>query len=198
MAKGRVAPEQKSTHGASRASSPSSSSATSPVAKGHRVTISLPADLHDALDELVEARGIGSRSQAICEMIRAHLLAHSIEQGSEIMMGTIQLVYDHSVPSLQSRLTRIQHEHIDEVISSFHVHLEHDATLEIILVQGPASRLREIANRMISCRGVLTGNLQLSTTLLPPLHSRQSADTRNSGSARSVGDSGRSRARSGR
>jgi CopG family nickel-responsive transcriptional regulator len=151
------------------------------ASRGHRVTISLPADLHDALDDMVEARGIGSRSQAICEMIRAHLVAHSIEQGSEIMMGTIQIVYDHSVPSLQSRLTRIQHEHIDEVISSFHVHLESDATLEVILVQGPASRLREIANRMLACRGVLTGNLQLSTTLLPPLHTRRSRPSEPSG-----------------
>lgn len=140
--------------------------------KIHRVTISLPADLHDELDMLVEARQMGSRSQAICEMIRAHLVEHSASLGSEIMMGTIQLVYDQSVPSLHSRLAKIQREHIAEVISSYHVLLERESALEVILVQGPADTLRAIANKMISCRGVLNGHLHLSTNLLPPLHKR--------------------------
>ncbi len=38
-------------------------------------------------------------------------------------------------------------------------------TMEVILVQGPARTLQEIANEMITLRGVITGQLQLLAAL---------------------------------
>ena len=56
------------------------------------------------------------------------------------------------------------------MISSLHVHLMHAHTMEVILVQGPAARLQSIANRIVTCRGVITGRLQLTTAIIPPVH----------------------------
>jgi CopG family nickel-responsive transcriptional regulator len=42
--------------------------------------------------------------------------------------------------------------------------------MEVILVQGPASRLQSIADRMVTSRGVITGRLQLTTAIIPPVH----------------------------
>jgi CopG family nickel-responsive transcriptional regulator len=50
------------------------------------------------------------------------------------------------------------------------VHLMHAHTMEVILVQGPAQQLQHIADRMLTCRGVITGKLQLTTAIIPPLH----------------------------
>jgi CopG family nickel-responsive transcriptional regulator len=66
-------------------------------------------------------------------------------------------------------LTDIQHRHIAEVISSLHVNLERHHTMEVILVQGQADKLKAIADELITCKGVKTGKLQLSTAVLPPL-----------------------------
>lgn len=135
-----------------------------------RVSISLPDGLLHQLDEMVQQRGYESRSQAVAEMIHHSLAAHQSELGDEVMAGTITLLYDHSTPHLQKSLADLQHAHISEVISSLHVHLMHSQTMEVILVQGPACALQRLADQMITLRGVISGKLELTTTLIPQLH----------------------------
>ena len=125
-----------------------------------RISVSLPESLLRQLDEMVDERGFESRSKAIVDMITCQLTEHLADVGEEVMAGTITLVYDHSVPGLQKQLVDIQHQHINEVISS----------LQVLLVQGPAIVLQRILDRLVTCRGVLTGKLQLTAALMPPLH----------------------------
>jgi CopG family nickel-responsive transcriptional regulator len=42
--------------------------------------------------------------------------------------------------------------------------------MEVILVQGPAIKLQEVANEMITLRGIVTGRLQLLAAVIPPVH----------------------------
>lgn len=135
-----------------------------------RISISLSEQLLKDMDSLVEQRGFESRSQAMASMIQHQVTEHRCEFGEEIMAGTINLVYDHSTPGLQKLLTDIQHEYIDEVINSLHVYLTDAKTMEVILLQGPAAKLKMIADKMESCRGVISGKLQLSTAILPQVH----------------------------
>jgi CopG family nickel-responsive transcriptional regulator len=135
-----------------------------------RISVSMPEDLLSELDRMVSVRGFESRSQAIGAMINAQLLEHKRQLGNEVMMGTITLLYDRSVRGLQKQLSDLQCSHIDEVISSLHVHLVGQQMLEVILVQGPASTLQAIANEMSTLRGVVTGRLQLMAATMPPLH----------------------------
>jgi len=135
-----------------------------------RISVSMPEDLLSELDRMVSVRGFESRSQAIGTMINEQLLEHKRQLGNEVMMGTITLMYDRSVRGLQKQLSDLQCAHIDEVISSLHVHLMDHQMLEVILVQGPASALQAIANEMITLRGVVTGRLQLMAATMPPLH----------------------------
>lgn len=135
-----------------------------------RISISLPETLLEGLDQMVAERGFESRSQAICDMINLQLNDHRSRQGSQVMTGTVNLVYDHSVQGLQKKLHDLQFEYIDEVISSLNVNLTHTNTLSIILVQGPADRLNEIADKMITLRGVVYGRLLLNAYTIPPIH----------------------------
>jgi CopG family nickel-responsive transcriptional regulator len=135
-----------------------------------RISISLPDALSVQLDEMVRERGFESRSQAIAEMVSRQVTDYKKELGNEIMAGTITLLYDHSTPRLQKQLADLQHEHIKEVISSLHIHLMHSQTMEVILVQGPAAELQLLADKMITNRGVISGNLQLNATLIPQVH----------------------------
>jgi len=87
-----------------------------------------------------------------------------------VMVGTITLFYDHTVGGLQQRLADLQRRYIDEVISSLHVHLTGNKTLEVILVQGPAPKLRAVAEEMGKLRGVVSEHLQLAAAIIPQLH----------------------------
>jgi CopG family nickel-responsive transcriptional regulator len=135
-----------------------------------RISISMPEDLLIELDDMVERRGFESRSQAIGTMINEQLLEHKRQLGEQVMMGTITLLYDRSVKGLQKQLSDLQCHHIDEVISSLHVHLMNSQMLEVVLVQGPASKLQAIADGMSTLRGVITGRLQLMAATIPPVH----------------------------
>ena len=135
-----------------------------------RISVSLPPLLLEELDHMVESRGYGSRSQAIGDMVNYQLAEHKRKLGNDVMVGTLTLLYDRTTRGLQKSLADLQYEHLDEVISSLHVHLTHNQIMEVILLQGPANTLQEIANKMISQRGVITGHLQLMAAIIPPLH----------------------------
>lgn len=135
-----------------------------------RVSISLPPPLLTELDRMVESRGYESRSQAIGEMVNHQLSEHKRTLGNEVMVGTITLLYDRLTRDLQKKLADLQFKHINEVISSLHVHLTEDQLMEVILVQGPAVKLQTIADEMTTLRGIITGRLQLLAAIIPPLH----------------------------
>jgi CopG family transcriptional regulator, nickel-responsive regulator len=135
-----------------------------------RISISLPEELLSDLDRMVEARGFESRSQAVNDMLHQFLLEHKCELGDDVMVGIVALFYNNSVPGLQKQLADLQFQYIDEVISSLHVHLMHNQTMEVILVQGPAHKLQMIADEMTSRRGVISGKMHLIAALIPQLH----------------------------
>jgi CopG family nickel-responsive transcriptional regulator len=135
-----------------------------------RISISLPVTLFDELDDMVAKRGYASRSEAISKMISEQLVQHQHELGKSIMAGTITIIYDHAKPGLPTRLLNIQHKWLKEVISSQRVHLENHHTLEVLLVQGPGYRLKQIASELIACKGVKHGYLTVSSTIIPPIH----------------------------
>ncbi len=132
----------------------------------------MPEETFQALDRLVNERGFDSRSQAIAEMIHAQAAEHLGKVGKEVMAGTLTLVYDESKSALLRDLSRICRDHVAEVISSQHVLLEEEHVLEVILMQGPARTLREIANKLVTCKGVKTAHLTLTPHLIPPLHAK--------------------------
>ena len=103
-------------------------------------------------------------------MVKEYILEHKQKMGEDLMVGTITLFYYNSVVGLQKQLADLQYQYIDEVISSLHVHLMHNQTLEVILVQGPARKLQAIADEMTTLRGVIYGRVQLVTSLIPQLH----------------------------
>jgi CopG family transcriptional regulator, nickel-responsive regulator len=142
-----------------------------------RISMSLPETLLCDLDRMVEERGFVSRSQAIADVLYQSLVEHKSDVGQDVMVGVVTLFYDNSVTGLQKQLADLQFRHIAEVISSLHVHLMHNQTMEVILVQGPAQKLRVIADEMTSRRGVISGKMHLIAALIPQLHPfRQETD----------------------
>ena len=111
-----------------------------------------------SFDAMVERRGYENRSEALRDLVRRELDRDAWEQGAPAV-ATITLVYDHHVRELTERLTEIQHDHGDFIISTLHVHLDHDHCLEVIAARGPAAALQAMAERLIGTRGVRSGDV---------------------------------------
>ena len=122
-----------------------------------RIGVAIDENLLGEFDRLIERRGYGSRSEAFRDLIRDALVQQRWTSATGLVVGTITLVYDHHVRLLSERLTAIQHEFHGSILSTLHVHLDHDHCLEVIVVRGQASRVRQVADSLISMKGVKHG-----------------------------------------
>lgn len=127
-----------------------------------RISISLDHDLLASLDRLVASRRYANRSEAVRDLIRARLVEREWK-GNKAVIGTITLLYDHHVRDLPHKLTSMQHESKAQVISTMHVHLDHHNCLEVVVVKGRSREVAELANALISARGVRHGELTASS-----------------------------------
>lgn len=135
-----------------------------------RIGVAIEADLLAQFDRLIEERGYGSRSEAFRDLIRDALINRAAANDRTPVVGTVTLVYDHHRRLLSDRLTAAQHESHDAMLSTLHVHLDHDNCLEVVVVRGQAGRVRRIADGLMSMKGVTHGRLTLTS---PPLQAHR-------------------------
>jgi CopG family transcriptional regulator, nickel-responsive regulator len=129
-----------------------------------RIGVAIDADLIEKFDRHIERRGYTNRSEAFRDLIRDELIAEHSQGASAPVVGTLTLVYDHHVKTLSEKLTGMQHEHHHSIISTLHVHLDHDNCLEVLVLKGKSGDVRSIADRLISTKGVRHGKLTITTT----------------------------------
>ena len=90
--------------------------------------------------------------------------------------GALMIVYKHHIRELSEKLTEIQHDLGDAVVSALHVHLDHDHCLEVIVMRGQATLLKEASDRILATRGVVHGRLTLtSVAAAAPVHAHGTA-----------------------
>jgi CopG family transcriptional regulator, nickel-responsive regulator len=124
-----------------------------------RFGIAIEGELLDQFDELMETRGYTNRSEAFRDLARAELLKESAQKPNANVVGTVTIVYDHHVRLLNEKLTELQHQHHQCVVSALHVHLDHDHCLEVIVLRGKAKDVQQIADTLIATKGVRHGRL---------------------------------------
>ena len=128
-----------------------------------RIGVAIESDLLGQFDELITKRSYGSRSEAFRDMIRDALVQEQWVSGTGRVVGTVTLVYDDHVRLLNEKLTALQHEFHHAMLSTLHVHLDHDHCLEVIVVRGRAGHVKKIADALISMKGVKHGRLTVTT-----------------------------------
>ncbi len=129
-----------------------------------RFGIAIDGDLLERFDARVAEKGYENRSEAIRDLIRAELLEQSV-RAEDSATGTLTLVYDHHVRELTEKLTDMQHDLGHHVVSTLHVHLDHDHCLEVVVLRGPAGLIQEAADRIVATKGVIHGRLTLTGVL---------------------------------
>lgn len=129
-----------------------------------RITISLEEDLAQAFDRLIEQRGYKNRSEAVRDVLRAHL-EQAVQTGKEGQhcVANLSYVYNHHERELAERLTVLQHNHHDLTVATTHAHLDHDNCLESVILRGPSAEVQAFADAMMAERGVRHGALNLVT-----------------------------------
>ena len=129
-----------------------------------RIGVAIDTELLHKFDRLIAQRRYTNRSEAFRDLIRDELVEKTWESPDSQVVGTVTLVYDHHVRMLYEKLTDIQHDFHRLILSTLHVHLDHDHCLEVLVVRGKAGAVRRIADALISTKGVQHGRLTITTT----------------------------------
>jgi CopG family transcriptional regulator, nickel-responsive regulator len=129
-----------------------------------RFGVSLESDLLVQFDELLSREGYSNRSEAIRDLIRDALVKREWEIEEKTAAGIVIIVYDHHLRDLSKKITNIQHGHFRLVISSMHAHLDEINCLEIILMKGKVREMKQLADSLISTKGIKYGKFVSATT----------------------------------
>ncbi len=128
-----------------------------------RFGVSLEKELLQKFDKHIKKENYANRSNAIADLIRDKLIKQEWAENKKVA-GAIIMVFDHHQRDLVNNLTNIQHDYHKYIISSQHVHLDHDNCFEIVVVKGKPRELEELVNKLKSAKGVKHASLSLATT----------------------------------
>ena len=142
-----------------------------------RFGVSIEDKLLEEFDKEIKNKGYASRSEAIRDLIRDHMVSEEWETDQETV-GTITIVYDHHTRDLSANLTHIQHSFEGDIKSVLHIHLDHHNCLEVLVVQGKGRLLQQFADQLTAIRGVKHGKLTMTTTgdLIPSKSTKHTHD----------------------
>ncbi len=85
------------------------------------------------------------------------------DPGLEVI-ATVSIVYPHHEHHLADTLAELQHHHHGAIVSSTHVHLDAHNCLEVVIVKGPSEKVRRLAEKLASTKGVRHGGVIATTT----------------------------------
>ena len=128
-----------------------------------RFGVSMNPKLLERFDESIVRKGYTNRSEAIRDLIRESLVEMEWETSDEEVVGTITIIYSHTTRELADKLTDFQHQAHQAIISNLHIHLDEHNCLEVMVVRGRSNLVREIAERLISTKGVKHGKLTMTS-----------------------------------
>jgi CopG family nickel-responsive transcriptional regulator len=128
-----------------------------------RFGVSLDKVLLKRFDHLIRTRKYTNRSEAFRDLIRQELIKKEWEEDREVA-GAVTIIYDHHQQALLHRINNIQHDFQKIIISTQHIHLDHDNCLEIVAVRGKSGDVQRLADTMKSIKGVRHGTISMSST----------------------------------
>jgi CopG family nickel-responsive transcriptional regulator len=127
-----------------------------------RIGIALDSELLKRFDRSIARRGYTNRSEAFRDLIRDRLVTEQTAAPDAIVVGTVTLIYDHHASGITEKLTEVQHEHHELVVSTSHAHLDHDSCLEVLIVHGKSAKVEQFADLLIGLKGVQHGRLVMT------------------------------------
>jgi len=127
-----------------------------------RFGVSIDKELLMKFDRLIKNRKYTNRSEAFRDLIRQELIQEQW-QGNHEVAGAITLIYNHHKRELVNRLMDIQHDFGQVIISSQHIHLDHNNCLELIAVKGSPREARRLSDSLKSVKGVKHATLSMSS-----------------------------------
>lgn len=140
-----------------------------------RFGVSIESALVEAFDALSRKKGFANRSDALRQCMRNALQEEANTNPKAQVSGVLSVIYDHHNSDLSKKLTSLQHEVHETVMTSLHVHLDLHHCLEVMILKGQNDTVQQLADKLSTTRGVLKANLAITSidTLASSCHNHE-------------------------
>jgi CopG family nickel-responsive transcriptional regulator len=118
-----------------------------------RIGVYLPGDLAERLLGLMKELGVSNFSRVVQEALRVYIVEHEWRT-SGFVSGVIVVLYNHEVRGIDEALTDIQHNYLDSISATMHIHLDRENCLLAIAVKGDSNSLKKLIGSIESLKGV--------------------------------------------
>lgn len=127
-----------------------------------RFGVSIEPELLKKFDKVIKKKGYTNRSEAIRDIIRENLIIEKSKDPYGESLGTLTMIYDHHTGNLTNRLLNLQHNHAKEILSTTHIHIDHNNCLEVLVLKGKTSNIQKLADNIKSLKGIKHGELVIT------------------------------------
>lgn len=129
-----------------------------------RFGVSIEADLLKEFDHLIKSEGYPTRSEAIKRLIKGLLVKERWQKSEHEVAGVMTFLYDHHRRELVNKMIHIQHDFGHIIISSQHIHLDHNNCLEMAVVKGKATEIQTLMQKVRRVKGLKHSDLIMTAT----------------------------------
>jgi len=131
-----------------------------------RFGVSIEPNLLTKFDKIVKKRGYTNRSEAIRDLVRRDIIREESKDPNAKSIGTLTMIYDHHTGNLTNKLLNLQHDHTKEIMSTTHIHIDHNNCLEVLVLKGRIGKIQKLADNIKSLKGIKHGELVMTKSSL--------------------------------
>jgi len=121
------------------------------------VSISMPEELLERIDQFADDHGYTGRSEVLREASR-NLLGEFQDkklEGRELM-GIVTVVFDYETTSVEEKMMRLRHEYEDTVASNFHSHVGGHHCMELFVLEGTLPEISTFVGKIRATHDTLS------------------------------------------
>jgi CopG family nickel-responsive transcriptional regulator len=121
------------------------------------VSVSMPDELLERIDEFSEDHGYTGRSEVIREAAR-NLLGEFEDRRLEDreLMGVVTVLFNYETTSVEERMMHLRHQHEGLVASNVHSHVGDAYCMELFILEGTLEDISSFVGKIRATQDTLT------------------------------------------
>jgi len=121
------------------------------------VSISMPDELADRIDEFADEHGYTGRSEVVREAAR-NLLGEFEDERLEDrdLMAVVTVLFDYETTTVEEKMMRLRHENEALVAANFHSHVGDHHCMELFILEGRLEDISSFVGRVRATEDTLT------------------------------------------
>ena len=121
------------------------------------VSVSMPDELLDRIDEFADGHGYTGRSEVVREAAR-NLLGEFEDRRLEDreLMGVVTVLFNYETTSVEERMMHLRHQHEELVQSNVHNHVGDHYCMELFILEGSMAEISAFVGKVRATKDTLT------------------------------------------